>query len=386
MSELSAYISETAAGKKKTPREWLEDTVSLLSKCDMATHVGKFTHPDVKVYLKEKEKVKSVYVVTESTDCETDIVYSSAAYMGAAKLLLHVLEDGEPLWKHVIRGDEEIRKEIEALGVSFNDMKQQVERMMDTASPGSTDGRLRQIYFPVGEGTYHLLTVLPASSLLETLNSRSREIGRHRFECHNEKSGIYGNDCDEITDRTVIGFGGTKAQNISALNAAVAGKADLLMSMPPLLKDRRIRRPRRNFLEESIPYREIAPLFQKLHALFLLDRKNASIRAARENMVNELVDVVMHFCGLLREELPGWSDEEGFAGLNRPQKVWLDEKYRESRDEAWAEEIGRYFARWFIYRYRKMMGGQNVPLGEEEMKNIRYALKDVLLEEVEYLS
>ncbi|MFQ7108503.1 MAG: hypothetical protein ACLRP4_01175 [Dialister invisus] len=37
MSGLTAYISEAAAGKKKTPQKWLADTVSLLSKCDMAT-------------------------------------------------------------------------------------------------------------------------------------------------------------------------------------------------------------------------------------------------------------------------------------------------------------------------------------------------------------
>ena len=39
-------------------------------------------------------------------------------------------------------------------------MRQEVERMMATADPAATDGRLRQIYFPAGEGTYHLLTVI----------------------------------------------------------------------------------------------------------------------------------------------------------------------------------------------------------------------------------
>lgn len=66
MSGLTAYISEAAAGKE-TPQKWLADTVSLLSKCDMATHVGKFTHPDVKVYLQRKNKAgQNAYVVTEN--------------------------------------------------------------------------------------------------------------------------------------------------------------------------------------------------------------------------------------------------------------------------------------------------------------------------------
>lgn len=244
MSGLTAYISEAAAGKKKTPQQWLADTVSLLSKCDMATHVGKFTHPDVKVYLQRKNKAgQNAYVLTENVDCETDIVYSSAAYMGAAKLLLYALDDGRPLWKHIYENDENVRREVESLGVSFDTMRQEVERMMATADPAATDGRLRQIYFPAGEGTYHLLTVLPSSSLLQVLNGRSRNMRQHRFDCRNEKSEFYGNACDEIMERTVIGFGGTKAQNISAFNARVAGKADLLMSMPALLEGEKIRRP-----------------------------------------------------------------------------------------------------------------------------------------------
>ena len=114
MSGLTVYISEAAAGKKKTPQKWLADTVSLLSKCDMATHVGKFTHPDVKVYLQRKNKAgQNAYVLTENVDCETDIVYSSAAYMGAAKLLLYALDDGRPLWKHIYENDENVRREVE---------------------------------------------------------------------------------------------------------------------------------------------------------------------------------------------------------------------------------------------------------------------------------
>ena len=136
MSGLTAYISEAAAGKKKTPQKWLADTVSLLSKCDMATHVGKFTHPDVKVYLQRKNKAgQNAYVLTENVDCETDIVYSSAAYMGAAKLLLYALDDGRPLWKHIYENDENVRREVESLGVSFDTMRQEVERMMATADP-----------------------------------------------------------------------------------------------------------------------------------------------------------------------------------------------------------------------------------------------------------
>lgn len=387
MSGLTAYISEAAAGKKKTPQKWLADTVSLLSKCDMATHVGKFTHPDVKVYLQRKNKVgQNAYVLTENVDCETDIVYSSAAYMGAAKLLLYALDDGRPLWKHIHENDGSVRKEVESFGVSFDTMRQEVERMMATADPAATDGRLRQIYFPAGERTYHLLTVLPSSSLLQVLNGRSRHMRQHRFDCRNEKSELYGNACDEIMERTVIGFGGTKAQNISAFNARVAGKADLLMSMPALLEGEKIRRPHRNFLEETVPYRAYFFLFRNLHELFLMERNNAEIRNKREALVCDLIDVILQSCYRLREESAGWSNGEEFLNLPQIQKIWLDEQYREERTDEWAKETGKYFAKWFIYKYRRIKKEQRVSLGEEEMKYIRHAMIEVLMEEVRSLS
>ena len=387
MSGLTAYISEAAAGKKKTPQKWLADTVSLLSKCDMATHVGKFTHPDVKVYLQRKNKAgQNAYVLTENVDCETDIVYSSAAYMGAAKLLLYALDDGRPLWKHIHENDENVRREVESLGVSFDTIRQEVERMMATAAPVATDGRLRQVYFPVGEGEYHLLTVLPSSSLLQVLNGRSRSMRQRRFNCRNEKSEFYGNACDEIMGRAVIGFGGTKAQNISAFNAQAAGKADLLISMPAFLEEKKIHRPHRNFLEETVPYRDYFFLFWKLHDLFLMERNNAEIRDKREALLCDLIDVILQSCYRLREEPAGWSNGENFLNLPRTQKIWLDEEYREERTDEWAEEMGKYFAKWFIYKYKRIKKGQHVPLGDEEMKHVRHAMIGVLMEEVRNLS
>ena len=272
------------------------------------------------------------------------------------------------------------------MGVSFDTMRQEGERMMATADPAATDGRLRQIYFPVGEGVYHLLTVLPSSSLLQVLNGRSRNMRQHRFDCRNEKSEFYGNACDEIMERTVIGFGGTKAQNISAFNARVAGKADLLMSMPALLEGEKIRRPHRNFLEETVPYRAYFFLFRNLHELFLMERNNAEIRNKREALVCDLIDVILQSCYRLREEPAGWSNGEEFLNLPQIQKIWLDEQYREERTDEWAKETGKYFAKWFIYKYRRIKKEQRVSLGEEEMKHIRHAMIKVLMEEVRSLS
>ena len=47
---------------------------------------------------------------------------------------------------------------------------------------------------------------------------------------------------------------------------------------------------------------------------------------------------------------------------------------------------GSIFAKWFIYKYRRIKKEQRVSLGEEEMKHIRHAMIKVLMEEVRSLS
>ena len=42
--------------------------------------------------------------------------------------------------------------------------------------------------------------------------------------------------------------------------------------------------------------------------------------------------------------------------------------------------------KWFIYKYRRIKKEQRVSLGEEEMKYIRHAMTEVLMEEVRSLS
>lgn len=49
VTSLHEYIIENAAKKGKTPAEWFEDTVEKLKYCKLATHIGKFTHPDAGV-------------------------------------------------------------------------------------------------------------------------------------------------------------------------------------------------------------------------------------------------------------------------------------------------------------------------------------------------
>ena len=99
MGKLSEYIQEQAKKKGKTPESWLRGVLENFSKCTLATHVGKFSNPDSRVIIyDESETQADGLVTTASCSHEVDMIYSSAAYMAAAKLLLQPLEDGKAAW------------------------------------------------------------------------------------------------------------------------------------------------------------------------------------------------------------------------------------------------------------------------------------------------
>lgn len=384
MSKLTDYISEQSKKKKKTPCEWLESMTALISKCSLATHVGKFTHPNSKVFLNDCSLENPIqYVTTKSTNILTDIVYSSASYMGAAKFLTLPLEDNETVLSHIQKQDKTVEQEITSFGFPFDKMTSAISDMerRSTIAPSFSDGNLRQVYFPVGDNDYHLLSILPSSSLLETLRIRITDMNRKAYESRKKDSESYGNDYSNIGSRISISFGGTKPQNISTLNANHGGHATLLESLPPSLEIRDIRIPKRNFFTEAIPYRESQELVSKLDKLFKLSHNNIAIRNAIERNLDRLIDISLAYAYRLREDI-GWTNRPQYKKLPDHQKIWLDDFYIEKRNDGkWTERVSADFARWFIQYYRKRIKDP-VILGDIQFRFIKERMKDILDEEV----
>ena len=92
-------------------------------------------------------------------------------------------------------------------------------------------------------------------------------------------------------------------------------------------------------------------------------------------------------CYQIREQKAGWIDDECCKNLPVFQTIWLDEAYRDKREsESWREEVGRYFARWFIYKYKKIIRGERVSFGEEEFRYLKWKMIKILEDEVRYNS
>lgn len=388
VTSLHEYIIESAAKKGKTPADWFDAMVMHMNECHLASHVGKFTNPDIKTTVCSHSKKVAGYVTTGGSTCSLDIL-TPAQYLGSASLLLSPVTPDKNVLEAVITRDKELEKELELLSLPIEKLQKKVQEMLEDSQkkPEATDTHLRQVYFPIAEGEYHLLSVMPSSCLALEMYRRIRAINGHKIGCYNKKSETYGQPCEKITELTKIGFGGTKPQNISALNSRCGGKTYLLSSLPPSLPARKIRLPKSDFFRESIWYKQQSSTLYRLHTYMKQDRNTIEIRRAIHDLVDEMISAVLFAAYQIRAERIGWNEEEAYSQLPTAQKIWLDDAYAEERKEtSWADDISSSFARWVIRSYEKLLGEDAIKLGDAEHGFIKKQMETVLKDEVRYES
>lgn len=388
VTSLHEYIIESAAKKGKTPADWFDAMVMHMNECHLASHVGKFTNPDIKTTVCSHSKKVAGYVTTGGSTCSLDIL-TPAQYLGSASLLLSPVTPDKNVLEAVITRDKELEKELELLSLPIEKLQKKVQEMLEDSQkePEATDTHLRQVYFPIAEGKYHLLSVMPSSSLALEMYRRIRAINGHKIGCYNKKSETYGQPCEEITELTKISFGGTKPLNISALNSRCRGKTYLLSSLPPSLPTRKIRLPKSDFFRESIWYKQQSSTLYRLHAYMKQDRNTIEIRQEIHDLVNEMISAVLLAAYQIRTGKIGWSEEETYSQLPTAQKIWLDDACMEERlESSWTGEIAAAFARWVVFSYEKLLGEEAVSLGDAEWRNFKDQMEIVLKDEVRYES
>ncbi|WP_278966984.1 type I-F CRISPR-associated protein Csy1 [Megasphaera elsdenii] len=379
------YVVENSAKKKKTHNAWLQSVVDRIPSCTLSTHVGKFTNPEVKVNILDRgQGTNREYVSTDTVTHDIDIVVSSAAYLSTASLLMLPLEDRQLVLLHLKQRDLALKKDFTSLGIDYEKVCTDVDGLFQAALPDHTDQNLKQVYFPVSDGNYHLLTVMPSSSLLLQLKKRIDDMGSEERE-HKKSGEAY----TKIFSLTGIGFGGTKPQNISTLNSRQHGIAYLLPSLPPQLELRTLRFPKRDFFRESIPYQPLNDLLHQLHVILKTEKNNMGIRMQRDEVTAALVDLVLMTAYEFRKHEAGWSNQPSFSNLPQAQKIFLDDAYKADRSEGtWQQMISRSFARYIISQYEKVyekvMKSEKIVLGDAELSYLQDAMKNVLEEEVRY--
>ena len=73
VTSLHEYIIESAAKKGKTPADWFDAMVMHMNECHLASHVGKFTNPDIKTTVCSHSKKVAGYVTTGGSTCSLEV-------------------------------------------------------------------------------------------------------------------------------------------------------------------------------------------------------------------------------------------------------------------------------------------------------------------------
>lgn len=370
------------------PENWLATESKKAGGLAITSHPPKFSHPDV-----SKKSITSTCAVAE---CKNDgflrtgnvantlsDIFGNAATQGAVYDLLFLkLSDGKTVLTHLEENTETIQQQFKFPSISFDELRDNFLAIkQDKSSKIRTSGQVKQVYFPVPDD-YHLLSVLTPSGIMFALKDKIISIRPNKEVKEAKKNKVFDeNGFDELYDLTIMGFGGTKPQNISVLNSKFYGETYLLPCIPPQFKKRDVEPPHSDFFKNSIYPSLYKDSFQAFHRLIAAKVNNINIRDGRDNVIDFVIDKLIECSWKIRQLDTGWSEK---TTLPMYQRIWLDNAFVEERENSddWLNLVIKELAHWFIEGYKKVIGKDAELLGDEELREIRTLIeknKDGLL-------
>ena len=357
---------------------WLPNASKRAGQISISTHPCTFSHPSarknkngyVTSIIANVEKSNDGFLRTGNVEVQSDALGNAAA-LDVHKFLTLVMPDGKQLIEHI---KEETPLAVSLLTIkskSYDVLRDEFLAMVTSQTESITSSKIKQVYFPLADSSYHQLSILTNSGILFELRKRlntirfgaDEEQKEHLKELRSKKrNNVFSEDSyKEIFGLTTIGYGGTKPQNISVLNNRNGGKAQLLYSMPPTLEKREIHFPKENFFKNSISIWEFKSTFYALHTLYKRDYpKNMEIRDERDGYYGEIIDKIIEKMWAVREvSLEQYYEKN--SRLKHHQKIWLmqSEECQEKRenDDEWLETLLKEIARWIVsIGYQKVVG------------------------------
>ena len=385
---------EQQASERFSLASWLPDAAKRAGQLSIVSHPSKFSHPSAKttaIIAKAKPKADG-YLRTGNLDYALD-VFGNAAAKDVYKFLSLPMADGKMVLEHLEEDSPQVKALLSIPTASYNSLKEgflSVKQSDDNKS--FTDKLVKQVYFPVADNQYHLLSLLTPSGVITKLKStidamRFSELASDARDCR-RNSLAHATGYDDVLNLTVTGYGGTQPQNVSVLNSQNAGRAYLLMSAPPTIEKRAVRLPTNDFFSQSLRNWLFKESMQELHKLMALDINNIKIRTAISNIIIYIVKMVVQEAAALRNAEVGWSTREHYQELSECQRIWLDDACLAQRLEQtdWLKKLARQFARWFIDAYENTLKTEAIPLSDYELLHVESFIIDVLNENEELLT
>lgn len=374
--EHEKILIEQEIEKEFLLENWLPNAAKRAGQLSLVSHPAKFSHPSAKSrqIIFNSNYEADGFLRSGNTNIELD-VFGNAAVMDVYKFLSVQLSDGKTILKHLELQSDKIKSDLKISSMSFDELRNGFLAIKKCKEVELTDTKIKQVYFPV-EGAYHLLSILSSSGLIYKLKEKinrihfseeTKKAREDRKEDIHNKEGF-----DELYNLSIIGYGGTKPQNISVLNSANGGKAYLFPSSPPTLDPKYLRLPHNDFFVESLWRNEFSNKFEALHKIFNSYYKNRNIRDSRDTWLRLIIDQVIDKMWTLRSVASGWSNKDN-CKLPLYQKIWLDNARQEDREKNtnWLNELTSHFARWVRAAYEKIISKEAKKLDDEDLDYIR---------------
>jgi CRISPR-associated protein Csy1 len=385
LSEAEKVAIEEDATEKFALQQWLPDAAKRAGQLSQTTHPSKFSHPSSKtsMILAEAHPQPDGFLHSGNIAVEPDVLGNAAA-LDVNKFLSLQIQDGKSILQHLLEETELIRSELTISTATFEDISQGLLSIREQDTSQITHGKVKQVYFPLPDGSYNLLSVLTPSGLMYELTDRiqtlrfseetqaARDAKKHNVHHPNGYSELYG--------LAQIGYGGTKPQNISVLNNEHGGKAYLLPSLPPLLEKRLIHFPKHNFFADTLKLKHFREDFWVWHRILNDWKNNLETRQKRKDFLAALFQEIIQKSWELRTSThfgdtnTGWSQRETYVALPLHQKIWLDDHYEKERDQQdeWLDGIIKDFLIWFTRAYEKILTpAKAIQLSDDEFRIFR---------------
>lgn len=332
--EISLAEERRALELRYETRRWLTDAAARAGQISLVTHAAKYTHGDSKsssVLIHAENSESPVYLSSATLTQPAIDAVGNAAVLDVAKFLQTEC-DGDSLVASLQRGD---YSALQGFAENAEQLALWVEGFQQALSNKSPSSHklAKQVYFPVGDGKYHLISPLFPSSLAHALHQRIVDArfsdetkvanqARKEGEWHEAPITYYLNTA-------VMNVGGTKPQNISYLNSVRGGRVWLLPCSPPQFKP--IEKPPihlKSIFQKSGPFHFVAKnnahqLQQYLRSKLDCD-STLEIRERRQELVEDIIVQLFTVVeGIQREEWQGWTLDKN-CELKRAQQLWLD--------------------------------------------------------------
>lgn len=369
VNDIEIIVTEYDKKHKEIYREhdfntWISNAAENAERVSYATHVIKLTHSSINgaSCFYDKSTVESNFHITTAHIKKkiVDCAYDDAKFIPYASFLL-LSSNGNTLANKLLSNDYSDLKPFSQDNSQLENWVHNFKKAINKTKKNS-HYLAKQVYFPVEGGEYHLLSIIPSSSLIQELFERFLKFWSEDAKVRACK------DNNKYSPRLCTSFPGKaklsvtaslKAHlNVSKLNKERDGIINLLSCQPPVWQNR-ISPP---INKKSLFYTEVHDLSHdtvlELQRLLLaiknnnLSMNNPKRHAHISDLVEKIIEILFQYVSLIHNlrKHAGWSRDA--KKLKLSHQLWLDpfrddEEFQQKRNTMeWQDDICLDFSLW----------------------------------------